>query len=623
MPGDAKSTPDQNARGQQPQQPQQQQQQEQQEQKPQLERQQQHDVLTNGLDGATTPPGGTSTLPVAAGSEAAQAASECPALAEERFELDFFAEVSVKNQFDLLTNCPHYATTSPGGASSLPSPVPNVAGSEAAEAVSEDPAFTAERPGPEFFPEASGEKQVEVITYGVDVAATPPGGASSAGAAGSGMIETVRDRQAGSASSSASVPSSGATASSAIVTASPSPVGVDDNIVLTTNGESYNNNNINFDNNNKNNKDSVVNSHISKKQRKQRLQQLQLQQLHLHEQQERQQQDDLCQQQQQLPLHQPYQREHPEQQPDAETPTLDEGTGTPAPAETYTRVDASRLWKRSSTSRRTTPRKENSFATANKFAELEDSGSEVGGEAIGTVHVSQDVFRSETDSHAPIPLTPPQPDVSLIGVVASEPQAPEAAGLADWRPRLGVATTTARYPQQQQQTRQPPLDAGRRWQVCASLSETHALSTYDTASLNGTGAIRDYNNNIDNYNYNNNGNFKTRRCFPHYRGTCSRGRQCSFAHSEAELLNNNNSQINFKPEICRNLIRGNCSFGFQCRFAHSEPELFSCNNNNNNNDLAVSHRSSRKQWVVVTRTAEQQQQPQTQQTVPHSLAEFG
>jgi hypothetical protein len=87
MPGDAKSTPDQNARGQQPQQPQQQQQQEQQEQKPQLERQQQHDVLTNGLDVATTPPGGTSTLPVAAGSEAAQAASECPALAEERPEL--------------------------------------------------------------------------------------------------------------------------------------------------------------------------------------------------------------------------------------------------------------------------------------------------------------------------------------------------------------------------------------------------------------------------------------------------------------------------------------------------------------------------------------------------------
>ncbi|CAE8630767.1 unnamed protein product [Polarella glacialis] len=287
------------------------------------------------------------------------------------------------------------------------------------------------------------------------------------------MSETVRDCQAGSASSSANVPSSGATASSAIVTASPSPVGVDDNIVLATNGESYNNNNINFDNNNKNNKNNVVNSHISKKQRKQRLQQLQLQQLHLHEQQERQQQDDL-RQQQQLPLHQPYQHEHPEQQPGAETPTPDEGTGTPAPAETYTPVDASRLWKRSSTSRRTTPRKENSFATANKFAELEDSGSEVGGEAIGTVHVSQDVFRSETDSHAPIPLTPPQPDVSLIGVVASEPQAPEAAGLADWRPRLGVATTTARYPQQQQQTRQPPLDAGRRWQVCASLNETHA-----------------------------------------------------------------------------------------------------------------------------------------------------
>ncbi|CAE8646794.1 unnamed protein product, partial [Polarella glacialis] len=88
MPGDSKSTPDQNARGQQPQQPQQQQ--EQQEQKPQLERQKQHDVLTNGLDVATTPPGGTSTLPVAAGSEAAQAASECPALAEERFELEFF-----------------------------------------------------------------------------------------------------------------------------------------------------------------------------------------------------------------------------------------------------------------------------------------------------------------------------------------------------------------------------------------------------------------------------------------------------------------------------------------------------------------------------------------------------
>ncbi|CAE8613475.1 unnamed protein product [Polarella glacialis] len=153
---------------------------------------------------------------------------------------------------------------------------------------------------------------------------------------------------------------------------------------------------------------------------------------------------------------------------------------------------------------------------------------------------------------------------------------------------------------------------------------THALSTYDTASLNEAGAIRDYNNNIDNYNYNNNGNFKTRGCIPHYRGACSHGRQCSFAHSEAELLNNNNNnnnQNNFKPEMCKNLIRGNCSFGFQCSFAHSEPELFPYNNNNNNS-LAVSHRSSRKQWVVVTRTAEQQQQPQTQQTVPHSLAEF-
>ncbi|CAE8617978.1 unnamed protein product, partial [Polarella glacialis] len=343
------------------QQPQQQQQQEQQEQEPQLERQQQHDVLTNGLDVATKSPGGTSTLPVAAGSEAAQAASECPALAEERFELYFFAEVSVENQFDLLTNCPHYATTSPGGASSLPSSVPNVAGSEAAEAVSECPAFTAERPGPEFFPEPSGENQVEVLTYGVDVATAPPGGASSAGAAGSGMIETVRDCQAGGASSAVIVPSSGAAASSAIVTASPSPVGVDDNILLATNGDSYNNNNnINFDNNNKNIKKNVVNSHISKKQHKQRLQQRQLQQLHLHEQREQQQQDDL-RQQQQLPLHQPYQHERPEQQPGAETPTPDEGTGAPAPAETYTPVDASRLWKRSSTSRRPTPRKENRF----------------------------------------------------------------------------------------------------------------------------------------------------------------------------------------------------------------------------------------------------------------------
>ncbi|CAE8641725.1 unnamed protein product, partial [Polarella glacialis] len=43
----------------------------------------QSDVLTNGLDVATTPPGGTSTLPAAAGSEAAQAASECPALTAE------------------------------------------------------------------------------------------------------------------------------------------------------------------------------------------------------------------------------------------------------------------------------------------------------------------------------------------------------------------------------------------------------------------------------------------------------------------------------------------------------------------------------------------------------------
>ncbi|CAE8601747.1 unnamed protein product, partial [Polarella glacialis] len=124
---------------------------------------------------------------------------------------------------------------------------------------------------------------------------------------------------------------------------------------------------------------------------------------------QQQQQVDL-RQQQQLSLHQRYQHERPEQQPGVGTPTPDEGTGAPAPAETYTPVDASRLWKRSSTSRRPTPRKGNRFATANKFAELEDSESGVGGEAIGTVNVPQDVFRSEADSHAPIPLTPPQPD---------------------------------------------------------------------------------------------------------------------------------------------------------------------------------------------------------------------
>ncbi|CAE8583267.1 unnamed protein product [Polarella glacialis] len=318
----------------------------------------------------------------------------------------------------------------------------------------------------------------------------------------------------------------------AIVTAAPSPAGVDANILLATNSDSSNNNN---NNSNKNNTDYA---YISKKQRSQRLQQFQLQHLHLQEQQQEQQENE--QQQQQLRRHQLHQQHQLlEQQPIAVTATPDAGTVTPALPETSTPADASRaVAKCPSTSRRPAPRKGDRFTTANKPSELEESESEVDVESIGAVNVPEAISRTETYSHPPKPLTPPQPAGPLIGVVSSEPQASEAAGLAAWMPRLGVSITTARYLQQQQpqqQPRRPPLDAVRRRQECISLNDVRAISKQEVASLNDAGAIRDYNNNNDNYSYSNNDNFKTRRRIPHDRGTCSYGLQCNFARSEAEL----------------------------------------------------------------------------------------
>ncbi|CAE8595407.1 unnamed protein product [Polarella glacialis] len=398
----------------------------------------------------------------------------------------------------------------------------------------------------------------------------------------------------------------GSSMTAATVTAAPSPVGVDANILLATNSDSSNNNN------NNNNKRNADNAHISKKQRKQRLQQFQVQKQHLQKQQQE-------QQQQQLRRHQLHQQHQlPGQQPIAGTATPDAGTVTPALPETSTPADASRaVAKCPSTSRRSAHRKGDRFAIANKFSELEESESEVDVESIGAVNVPEAISRTETYSHTPTPLTPPQPAGPLIGVVSSEPQASEAAGLAAWMPRLGVSTATARYLQQQQpqqQPRQPPLDAVCRRQECTSLNDARIISKQELASLNDAGIIRDYNNN-DNYNYSNNDNFKTRRCIHHDRGTCSYGLQCSFARSQAELFYNNN---NFKPVMCKNLMGGTCRWVLQCRFAHSEPELPP----NNNNSVRAPLRSSRKQWVVVTPIAEQQQQLQPQQTIAHSQSEL-
>ncbi|CAE8739166.1 unnamed protein product [Polarella glacialis] len=321
------------------------------------------------------------------------------------------------------------------------------------------------------------------------------------------------------------------------------------------------------------------------------------------------------QQQQQLPLHQPRQQHQlPEQQPVAVTTTPDAGTVTPASPETSTQAESSRaVAKCLSTSRRPAPRKGDRFTIASKFTELEESESEVDVEPIGAVNVPEDISRTETYSHTPTPLTPPQPAGLLIGVVSSEPQASEAAGFAAWMPRPGVSTTTARYLQQQQpqqQPRQPPLDAVHRRQELSSLIEARIVG-----------------NNSDNNN--NNNNFKTRMCVHHARGVCVSGLQCSFAHGEGELSNsnsdsnnfnnknNNNSRDNnnnrssdnsdlddskFKTKLRRNYARGSC-FRTWCALAHGEGEI-------------------RKQWALVTPIAEQQQQLQTRQTVPRSQAEW-
>ncbi|CAE8674250.1 unnamed protein product, partial [Polarella glacialis] len=66
-------------------------------------------------------------------------------------------------------------------------------------------------------------------------------------------------------------------------------------------------------------------------------------------------------------------------------------------------------------------------------------------ESIGAVNVPEDISRTETYSHTPTPLTPPQPAGPLIGVVSSEPQASEAARLAAWRPPHGGAGGKASY----------------------------------------------------------------------------------------------------------------------------------------------------------------------------------
>lgn len=62
----------------------------------------------------------------------------------------------------------------------------------------------------------------------------------------------------------------------------------------------------------------------------------------------------------------------------------------------------------------------------------------------------------------------------------------------------------------------------------------------------------------------------TRLCSFYQAGTCSRGQNCSFAHSELQIR----AQPDFyKTRLCDDFRRGKCAAGEACQFAHGSEEM--------------------------------------------------
>eukprot|EP01017_Pseudomicrothorax_dubius_P047141 TRINITY_DN8415_c0_g3_i3.p1 TRINITY_DN8415_c0_g3~~TRINITY_DN8415_c0_g3_i3.p1 ORF type:complete len:235 (+),score=15.30 TRINITY_DN8415_c0_g3_i3:100-804(+) len=64
--------------------------------------------------------------------------------------------------------------------------------------------------------------------------------------------------------------------------------------------------------------------------------------------------------------------------------------------------------------------------------------------------------------------------------------------------------------------------------------------------------------------------YKTKICPLFKLGSCYRGEECTFAHSEDDLREMPNLA---KTKICENFLKGSCREGMRCRFAHGEHEL--------------------------------------------------
>ncbi|CAE8609812.1 unnamed protein product [Polarella glacialis] len=329
-----------------------------------------------------------------------------------------------------------------------------------------------------------------------------------------------------------------------------------------------------------------------------------------------------------------------------------------------------------STSTRPALRRGNGFTIPNMFSELEDSDSEVDVESTGALIAPEAKPWTETHSYPLTVLTHPEPISQRMGMVSSEPQdlqvtgrgrpftdaiplsqvecysgaaaaAPGTKALSTeadldstradedwssstycrgwrptvppydsevaepprtysdriWLPRLGVSTAITRQQQQQQrehfqrqqqQQQQPSPDTVRRRQELSSSIEARIIG----------------NDNDNNNNNNNSNNFKIRMCSHR---ACRMGLQCSFAHGEVELSNNNSDSNNFKTgnnntnhnnnnngssnnndldaskfktQSRRNCTRGSCRRSW-CAFAHGEVEIRYSNKDNNHTTTAT------------------------------------
>jgi len=76
--------------------------------------------------------------------------------------------------------------------------------------------------------------------------------------------------------------------------------------------------------------------------------------------------------------------------------------------------------------------------------------------------------------------------------------------------------------------------------------------------------------------------FKNTMCSFFLRGACTKGPNCTFAHSQSELASNNEGAgkpqkefvaKNFKRDMCKYFLEGKCGLGKECTFAHSWKEI--------------------------------------------------